>query len=218
MVVKSILIKEIRCKDEVNIELAEKLINKIKEFHQIDTINWSEYPYKPEVEFKIAYCRNHILLKYYVTEKNIMAKETNINGSVHKDSCVEFFISFQKDDPYYNFEFNCIGIPKVGYGTARENRELINPEILKQIKTKSSLGNQPFEEKTGVHQWEMMIIIPKACFSHDKDIRLKGHKASVNFYKCGDETSKPHFITWTPISTEYPDYHQPLHFGQIIFE
>jgi len=218
LIMKKLTIKEIPHKGELGLALAEQLLESNAEFQYIETINWTEYPYKPDVKFKIAYCRDNILLKYYVTEENIMAKETKINGDVHTDSCVEFFFSPKKDGAYYNFEFNCIGTVKLGYGKERANRVLTNPEILKQIQIKSSLGNQPFDEKTGGHTWEMMISIPKECLSYDENISLKGLKARANFYKCGDNLSKPHFVTWNAIVTENPDYHQPEYFGQIIFE
>ena len=215
---KKLIVKEIQHEGAVDLDLAEQLLERLAEFQIIETINWSDFPYKPEVKFKIAYCQDQVLLKYYVREESIMAKETRVNGDVYKDSCVEVFISTNGNETYYNFEFNCIGIPHVGYGPGRANRALTDPEILKLIKVRSSLGNQPFEEKTGGHQWEMMIVIPKECLTHDKDIVLKGLKAHANFYKCGDETSEPHFITWNPIGTEAPDYHQPAYFGELSFE
>ncbi len=217
-IMKKLIIKEIHHKGVIDLELAEELLENNSELQFIETINWPEFPYKPEVKFKMAYCQDHILLKYYVTEESIRAKETRVNGDVYKDSCVEFFISTNGNDTYYNFEFNCIGIPHVGYGPAGANRALTDPAILKLIKIRSSLGNQPFDEKTGGHQWELMIVIPKECLTYDKDIVLKGLKANANFYKCGDETSKPHFVTWNPIGTETPDYHQPAYFGELSFE
>lgn len=215
--VKELVIKEISHNGPLDIEQAENLLESNVELQNIGTINWSEYAYKPEVNFRIAYWQDEIWLKYYVSEENILAKETNINGGVHKDSCVEFFISPGKEE-YYNFEFNCIGVPHVSYGKARAERVSIDPEILKLIKVKSSLGDQPFDEKTGGHEWEMMIIIPKVCFSHDNNLIFKGLKANANFYKCGDDTSKPHFITWNPVGTKDPDYHQPAYFGKLSFE
>jgi len=214
---KKLIVKEIQQKGVVDLDLAEQNLEKFAEFQFIETINWPEYSYKPGVKFKIPYCQNQILLKYYVKEESIRAKETRVNGDVYKDSCVEFFFSTNGKDTYYNFEFNCVGVPHVGYGPGRANRALIDPGILKLIKVRSSLGNQPFDEKTGGHQWEMMIVIPKECLTHDKDLVLKGLKANANFYKCGDETSKPHFVTWNPIGTETPDYHQPAYFGELLF-
>ena len=215
---KKLIVKEIENKGVLDLELAEKLLESSAEFQVIETLNWSEYPYKPEVKFKIAYCQDHILLKYFVDEENILAKETRINGDVYKDSCVEFFVSTNGNGSYYNFEFSCIGIPHVGYGPERSNRAPVDPGILKRIKVRSSLGDQPFEEKTGGHQWEMMLMIPTECLAYDQDIVLKGFNANANFYKCGDETSKPHFVTWNPIGTEAPDYHQPSFFGELSFQ
>ena len=209
---KKLIVNEILHKDVFNLEQADQLLENNAEIQLINTINWTEYPYKPEVKFKIAYCQDQILLKYYVKEENILARETNINGDV------EFFISTKKDAPYYNFEFNCIGVLKLGYGKGRADRVMIDPEILKQIKVTSSLGNQPFEEKTGGHQWEMMISIPKDCLKYDKNIVVKGLQAKANFYKCGDDTSQPHFVTWSPVGTENPDYHQSEYFGELLFE
>jgi len=215
---KKLIIKEIHHKGVMDFDIAEQLLESNAEFQFIETINWAEYPYKPEVKFKMAYYENQILLKYYINEENIRAKETNVNGAVYKDSCVEFFFSTNGKNTYYNFEFNCVGIPHVGYGPGRADRVLTDPEILKLIQVRSSLGNQPFDEKTGGHQWEMMIIIPKKCLTYDKDIVLKGLKANANFYKCGDETSKPHYVTWNPIGTDNPDYHQSAYFGELSFE
>lgn len=215
--VKELVVKEIQHTSPVDIEQAEKLLESNAKLQNIGTMNWSEYAYKPEVNFRIAYWQDEIWLKYYVKEENILAKETKINGGVHKDSCVEFFIAPGKEE-YYNFEFNCVGVPHVQYGKVRENRVEIDPEILKLIKVKSSLGDQPFNEKTGGHEWEMMIVIPKASFSHSNNLTFKGLQGSANFYKCGDDTSKPHFVTWNPVGTEKPDYHQPTYFGNISFE
>ncbi len=215
---KKLIVKEIHHQGAVDLNLAEKLLESSAEIQFIETINWPEYPYKPEVKFKIAWCQDQILLKYYVNEENILAKETRVNGDVYKDSCVEFFISTNENETYYNFEFNCIGTPHVGYGPGRATRALTDPEILKLIKVESSLGNQPFDEKTGGHQWELMVVIPAACLTYDKDIVLKGIKAHANFYKCGDETSKPHFVSWNPVGTGTPDYHQPAYFGELSFE
>jgi len=215
---KKLVINEIDYKNSIDVDLAEKLLENNTDIQSINTINWKEFSYKPDVKFRIAYCQDNILLKYYVNEKNIMAKETKINGDVYKDSCVEFFISPDQNDYYYNFEFNCIGIPHVGFGKIGTKRNLIRHEILKLITIKSSLGNQPFDEKTGGYQWEMMILIPKECFAYHKNIAFKGLVANANFYKCGDNTSKPHFITWNPVETKKPDYHQPRYFGEIIFK
>ena len=39
----------------------------------------------------------------------------------------------------------------------------------------------------------------------------------ANFYKCGDGTSVPHFLSWSHIETETPDFHCPEFFGNMHF-
>lgn len=202
----------------IDIEKADELLEIHAEYQLIDYMNWPSFPYKPSVKFKIAYCHDQIWLKFCVKEETIRAKEIQVNGDVYKDSCVEFFISPNRNDTYYNFEFNCIGVPHLGFGLPGKDRMLVNPEIIKLIKVKSSLGCGSFEEKIGGHQWELMIVIPKECFAFDSSLVLEGLNANANFYKCGDETLIPHFVTWNPIGTKTPNYHQPKFFGELQFE
>ena len=215
---KSMIIREISHDGAFDISAAENLLERQAKFQLIETINWSQYSYKPKVKFKIAHCQGHILLKYYVEEASVKAAVSTINGSVHKDSCVEFFISLHPNGPYYNFEFNCIGIPHVEHGYSRHERKPIDPKILKSIQSKSTLGTLPFEEKVGDQKWELMLTIPSSCFAHDPDLDFNRLDARANFYKCADDTIKPHYVTWNPIKTEKPDYHQPKYFGKVEFE
>lgn len=196
----------------------EKQLEEQCELVSIENINWKTFPYKPEVKFRIAHTGNLILLKYYVREKNIQAKVSTINGDVYKDSCVEFFISPTADTNYYNFEFNCIGIAHVAFGASRHNRQLVTTDVLQSIITKSSLGTKTFTEKQGDFTWELFVQIPLSCFVNDSIDRLNGLTTKGNFYKCGDELSEAHFVSWNPIKTESPDYHRPEFFGLIKFE
>jgi hypothetical protein len=215
---KNLFVKKISTQYNISIEEADHLIETKTVTHSIDILNWKKaFPYKPDLRFRIAHTGTEIWLKYYVKEKSILAQETRINGDVYKDSTVEFFISVDGEN-YYNFEFNCIGTPHVGYGPGRGNRTPVDPEILKTIQLKSSLGNQPFDEKLGNFEWEMMIRIPTTCFTFDTLKTFNGLKASANFYKCGDATSEPHFVSWNPIQSESPDYHLPVFFGKVEFE
>jgi hypothetical protein len=214
---KELFIKRITPAKLVRLKEAGHLLETQTVTNQIDTINWPNFSYKPKLSFRIGHIDKEIWLKYYVTEKNILARETRINGEVYKDSTVEFFISVDGLN-YYNFEFSCIGITHLAHGPGRGNRNFVDPEIVKKIEIESSLGNKPFEEKKGNFEWEMMIRIPLECFAFDKIKTLSGLKATANFYKCGDETSEPHYISWNPIGTENPDYHCPQYFGKVQFE
>lgn len=216
---KKLIVKEIEYDGNATLEVVSRLLEENTELHTIGVLNWNAFTYAPEVKFRIAHSNNEIWLKYYVNEENILAKHTDINSAVSRDSCVEFFFDPLGDGNYYNFEFNCIGTPHLAYGPARQNRQFVDPGIIdKYLKIKSTLGDQPFDEKKGGHQWEMTIVIPAEVFTGNKGISIAGIASKANFYKCGDDTSEKHYLTWNPVGTSKPDYHRPEYFGEVIFE
>ncbi|EAR02526.1 hypothetical protein FB2170_04545 [Maribacter sp. HTCC2170] len=216
---KVLMVKEIDVSTDVSTQEVSDILNNKIEFQSVDLINWQEFPYEPTVRFKIAHNNDQIWLKFYVQEEHILAQRTETNSATHKDSCVEFFIDPQQNGNYYNFEFNCIGTTHLAYGPNRGNRQFIDPHLIEnKIQIESSLGNLPFEERTGEYSWELTIIIPVEVFVHEDGLKLKGLKANANFYKCGDQTSKPHYLSWNPVGTERPDFHQPGYFGNLMFE
>ena len=183
----------------------------------IDTINWKDYGYKPEVDLAIAWGDNEIFLKYYVKEDYFKAEKTETNEMVCEDSCVEFFVSPEDDGIYYNFEFNGIGTCLLGTGTGRENSTRSNPSIVSRIRRLSSLGDKPVEHREGSFEWSITVAIPIEVFFHHRIENLKGKTFRANFYKCGDMLKVPHYVTWNPVGTETPDYHQPRYFGMLKF-
>jgi hypothetical protein len=183
----------------------------------IDTINWKGYNYKPEVELAIAYSDHEIFLKYYITENYFKAEKTETNQMVCEDSCVEFFVSPEDDGIYYNLEFNGIGTCLLGSGTGRENSIRANPEIVSKIRRLTSVGDNPVREYEGIFAWNITIAVPLGVFFHHDIKELKGKTFRANFYKCGDMLTVPHYVTWNPVGTEKPDYHQPKYFGVLKF-
>lgn len=214
---QQILIKQIKQAKKVSLKEANFLLESNTVNHLINTINWRDFSYQPKVKFKIGHTGNEVLLKYKVLENYIRAQETVTNGDVYKDSCVEFFISFDGKN-YYNFEFNCIGTIHIGYGSGRDKRKPVPVQLAEKIEIESSLGKKAFAEKTGLFNWELMIRIPLESFAFDDIDSFTRLKTTGNFYKCGDETSVPHFLTWNPIDTANPDYHRPEYFGKVVFE
>ena len=180
-------------------------------------INWPQHPYCPVVNFRIGHIQSEIWLAFAVSEARIRALETRTHGEVYKDSCVEFFISFDRAN-YYNLEVNCIGTPHFAYGPDRHTRTFSPLPLMERIETQSSLGKQPFEEKSGGFEWSLTMRIPVACFAHEAIPTLSGMRATANFYKIGSNLSVPHYLTWNPVRTAAPDYHRPEFFGDILFE
>lgn len=203
--------------DYPGLEEISTSLDQQKDRIRIDTLNWKDYNYKPEVELSIAYSKHEIFLKYFISENYFKAEKTESNQMVCEDSCVEFFVSPENDGIYYNLEFNGIGTCLLGSGTERANNKRANPEIISKIRRVSSAGEFPFKEKTGENKWTITIAVPFEVFFHHKIRDLKGKTFRANFYKCGDLLSVPHYVTWNPVGTEKPDYHCPEYFGLLKF-
>lgn len=197
-------------------EISEKLDN-LSLKNQIAVLNWKDFGYRPDVKFSIAYTVHEILLKYYVTEQCFKAEKTETNQAVYEDSCVEFFFSPSVGGIYYNFEFNGIGTCLMGSGTGRENRIMVDPEIISGIRRRTSAGEKSISEKSGEFSWTITIAIPFDIIFHQTIAELKGKTFRANFYKCGDKLSVPHFVTWNPVATDKPDFHKPEYFGFLKF-
>lgn len=197
------------------VELFSKGLGQDKK-HDICHNPW-DYDFFGEVGFNIAYSDAGILLNFNVIEENVLARYTKSNDPVFKDSCVEFFIALDNEAAYYNFEFNCTGTCLAGYGISAIDRKLLPIEKIDKIEVSSSFKSVIFKEKEMVN-WQLTILIPNQVFQYNKIDHLKGHKANVNFYKCGDDLPKPHYLCWNPISnSKQPNFHLPEYFGKAIF-
>lgn len=197
-------------------QIPEILDNAGVSFNSISEVNWNEFPYKPEVSFRIAYTDDAFLIQYLVDEETTRAKYGADRGSVWTDSCVEFFSSPVDDGYYYNLETNCIGTVLLCCGKNREGREYAPTEVTDSILRYSTLGNKPFDE-TVKGQWSLSLFVPfKIYFKHNIN-NMVGRNLKANFYKCGDELKTPHFLSWNPIEIEKPDFHRPDYFGELKF-
>jgi hypothetical protein len=213
---KIIQVRKENFEDDIpRLEEISARLDKSGKRHYVDTINWKEFKYRPQVRFNIAYSNKEIFLKFYIKEKYFKAEKTVTNEMVCEDSCVEFFVSPSDDSQYYNFEFNAIGTCLLGTGTGRENRSLAPPEIISKIRRMTSAGSTPVKKKNEEYIWTITVAIPKEVFYNHDINELKGKTLRANFYKCGDKLTEPHYVTWNPVGTLTPDFHQPAYFGQL---
>lgn len=88
---------------------------------------------------------------------------------------------------------------------------------LKKIDRWASLGRKVIGLDEKAHQWELSLVIPVSAFFRHEIDNLSGLIIHGNFYKCGDKTAHPHFLSWNPIDIPSPDFHRPDFFGEIKF-
>ncbi|MBC7743612.1 MAG: hypothetical protein H7096_00750 [Flavobacterium sp.] len=175
---------------------------------------WANYEHKPIVRFAIGHAGHSILLKYQVSEKSILAVHRTTNQPVYEDSCVEFFIAFNGEEKYYNFEFNCMGTCLAGFGSGRVGRELLPVDLIKEIKVHSIIKATSAD---GFINWELSLMIPLTVFCRHRLTFMEGQYCKMNFYKCGDHLPEPHFLAWNNIVSPDPDFHLPEFFGTGLF-
>ncbi len=173
----------------------------------VNTVNWSEFPYAPNTTAKILYNDYGIWVQMQTDEEDILARCTEQNGKVSNDSCMEFFFRPNENDPYYiNLEFNAFGTMYHGVRTDRYNFK--NPDV----------NNRFFDIQSYVEKgnWIIQYCVP---FSYI-DSTFGGHTKTMygNLYKCGVDTEIRHYCTYAPINTEAPDFHRPECFVEFVLE
>jgi hypothetical protein len=193
----------------------EEVSSKLELFAMIPiaTAPWKAYPYTPAVKFAIAHSGDALLVKYKVRENSILAVHRKINQAVYKDACVELFIAFD-DNGYYNLEFNCVGNCLAAYGPDRHSRQFLPVYLIKELGIKSSINTR---SEDGQVDWELSLKIPLSVFYKHEISSLDGRDCRLNLYKCGDDLPEPHFLTWSNIISEEPDFHLPQFFGAATF-
>lgn len=215
---KSITLKSWNPEKGLTMKEKEIYLSKNGTFEYIDMLNWpAVYPYKPQVKFKIIQSVKSLIIYFHVQEEHIQAIYNKDQDPVWQDSCVEFFCQIPGQKSYYNFEFNCIGTCLASKRKSRnEDIEPIPAELMHKIQRLSSLGSNTIASISGNFEWTLTVEIPAEIFGLSSFADIERIKA--NFYKCGDETKVPHYLSWNLIASPTPDFHLPEYFGEIKFQ
>lgn len=200
--------------DSMEINIAGDFLTKNSDTHAIDVLNWPEsFDYLPDTKFNIARTSTHLWIHFNVKENFVKAVHLKDQEEVWKDSCVEFFVKLPYAEKYANFEFNCIG---TCLSTRRKSRNEevvpLSTEEMQSIERYATLGSQPIELQQTTN-WALTVKIPMQIISSDTSAMINTMYA--NFYKCGDGTAKPHYVSWNNINTSQPDFHRPEFFGML---
>ena len=183
----------------------------------VDQVNWKkQFPRSLPVTVQLAHDGEQLYLYYKVTGEVVRAVNREDFGSVWEDSCVEFFMQREGEKTYRNFECNILGALLAASHETRAVGEKLTQDVA-SIFRQSTIHHR-YEAGRQVSDWSLYLEIPKKAMGFEADESLSGQKIRANFYKCGDETPEPHYISWNPIDLPSPDFHVPQFFGLLELE
>ena len=174
----------------------------------VDRVLWTEDA-GVRARGQLCHDRQNLYIHMSVAEEAIRAEYTAPGSPVHEDSCLEFFFLPAGGDRYFNFEVNPNGCLHAQLGTGRNGRTELAGEDAKAF----------FDIRTGRTEdgWELFYRIPLAFLRRFlPDCAFRG-ELRANFFKCGDRTPRPHYLSWAHVASETPDFHRPQDFGLLRF-
>jgi hypothetical protein len=166
-----------------------------------------------------------IYVFFHVEDRYVRSVQTQYLGPVCTDSCVEWFARPRLDRGYINFELNCGGTLHSSYiedptrvpgGFKRFT--YVDEQWARQVQIVHSMPAVVEPEIASPCTWTVAYRVPLALFeAYTGPLgELSGQVWQANFYKCGDQTSHPHWVAWAPV--QELNFHRPQDFAAIRFE
>ena len=179
----------------------------------------------PHTQARLLHNDDTIFVLFHVQDAYVRSVQTEYCGPVCTDSCVEWFARPRADKGYINFEINCGGTLHSSYiedstrtGTGFRKFVYVSAEHAQLIRIYHSLPDVVEPELTDDVEWLVEYHVPLVLFEHYTGALgdLSGQEWLVNFYKCADHTSHPHWAAWSPV--QELNFHRPQDFAPIRFE
>jgi hypothetical protein len=176
----------------------------------------------PNTQTRVMYDYGHLYVIFRVEDRYVKAVAQGYQSPVYLDSCVEFFFTPGTDvsQGYFNLETHCGGALLFQHQTARgKDTVRIADSDLDQIEVAHSLPSLITDEIQEPTTWTLEYRLPLSIIAKYAPWTkpCPGAVWKANFYKCADNTSHPHWLTWSPVNRPEPDFHRPEFFGALSF-
>jgi len=184
-----------------------------------------EPAHRPRTQAKVLYDDDNLFLIFRVEDRYVRAVAQKYNDMVCFDSCVEFFFTPGPDVGvgYFNLEVNCGGTILLHGGQVTvpydDNARAIDVSEIEKIEVAHTMPRLVDPEIAEPTTWSVELRVPLDMLGrHIPVVRpAPGVVWRANFYKCGDETSHPHWLTWSRVVHPKPNFHLPEYFGILEF-
>lgn len=180
--------------------------------------------HRPVTRVKVLYDDQGLYVFFQVQDRYVRCVHTEYNSSVCRDSCAEFFVEPVAGRGYFNFEINCGGTMLLYYITqsASIKYDPVHVDLprLEKVKIHASMPKVVDPEITEPVTWTLEYFVPFELFeSYVGSLPpVPGSIWRANFYKCGDQTSHPHWGMWSEVhgklSFHKPEFFAPLYFAK----
>lgn len=188
--------------------------------------SWEDSGHHPPTAARLLYTPNCLAVMFQVQDQYVRAVARRFQDSVCRDSCAEFFVApVPGSDAYFNFEVNCGGTMLVYRCVSQAERQAgkqtyeMTAADGATIAMAHTLPQRVDPEITEPTTWCIEYHLPHDLFVRyfDASPPAAGTRWRGNFYKCGDDTSHPHWGSWAPVGGARPSFHQPAYFQPLVF-
>ena len=178
--------------------------------------------HQPDVQAKVAYDKEAIYVIFQVKDRHVRCVTEQYQGSVYKDSCVEFFFTPAADVSrgYFNLEMNCIGTALFKFHDTRNDSLVeVSKADFDKVKVAHSVSSPVIDEIREPTTWTVEYRIPFGILNKYVNLTrpAPGVEWKANFYKIANDSSHPHWLTWSKVDLPKPDFHRPEFFGTLTF-
>ena len=194
------------------------------EVGRVSNVRPESSAHAPETTFRVLHDGANLYVCFDVKDRYVRSVQTAYQAPVCTDSCVEFFVQPKAGKGYFNFEVNAGGTLLLYYveDPTRTPKGLAKVTPLpeqegRQIEIRSSLPRVVEPEIDKPVAWQLRYKVPlKVLEAYVGEVGREGSVWRANFYKCGDQTSHPHWLSWSPVSAL--NFHLPACFGELALE
>jgi hypothetical protein len=162
---------------------------------------------------------------FRVEDRWVRCVHLDYQSPVYRDSCVELFAEPVPGRGYFGFEVSCGGglllshildPARVPGGFA--DFAPVDAALGRAVEVVTSLPGRTEPERAEPLVWTAALRIPFSLFEAlaGAPAPRAGQVWRANLFKCADDSSHPHWASWSPIG-ERLDFHQPARFGELVF-
>ena len=136
---------------------------------------------------------------------------------------MEFFFTPEANisGSYFNIEINCGGTILFGWHPENGGASRVAVEDCDKVEIGHSMPKTVYPEITDPTTWTIECHLPFSVvqkYFPEAKKPVKGGSWKANLYKCANDSSHPHWLTWSAVDHPTPKFHMPQTFGTLIFE